>query len=193
MAADTPPPADREQVTKLLVRWADGDAAALDLLMPLVYGELRKTAGGLMGGGPERTLQPTALVHEAWLRLVHQDRVSFEHRKQFYGLAAQVMRRILVDHVRAAHAEKRGGGAQVVPIDDTVVGVDHRSFELLDLDRALTALAALDPRQAQVIDLRYFGGLTTEETAATLGLSPSTVARAQRLAEAWLSAAMSEP
>lgn len=176
----------------LLVRWADGDAAALDLLMPLVYGELRRTAGGLLGRGPERTLQPTALVHEAWMRLVHQDGVSFEHRKQFYGLAAQVMRRILVDHVRAARAEKRGGGAPVVPIDDTVAGVDPRSFELLDLDRALTALAALDPRQAQVIDLRYFGGLTTEETAETLGLSPSTVARAQRLAEAWLSAAMSE-
>lgn len=193
MLPASPPPADREQVTALLIRWTDGDDAALNALMPIVYAELRKTADGLVRGDRDRTLQPTALVHEAWMRLVRQDHLTFEHRKQFYGLVAQVMRRILVDHARAASADKRGGGAQLLSLDTSMdVGATGPTVDLLALDDALARLSKLDARQAQVIEMRYFGGLTTDETAETLGISPSTVARAQRAAEAWLSAAMSD-
>lgn len=193
MLPASPPSADREQVTALLIRWTEGDDAALNALMPIVYAELRKTADGLVRGDRDRTLQPTALVHEAWMRLVRQDHLSFEHRKQFYGLVAQVMRRILVDHARAASADKRGGGAQLLSLDTSMdVGATGPTVDLLALDDALARLSKLDARQAQVIEMRYFGGLTTDETAETLGISPSTVARAQRAAEAWLSAAMSD-
>lgn len=193
MLPASPPSADREQVTALLIRWTEGDDAALNALMPIVYAELRKTADGLVRGDRDRTLQPTALVHEAWMRLVRQDHLTFEHRKQFYGLVAQVMRRILVDHARAASADKRGGGAQLLSLDTSMdVGTTGPTVDLLALDDALARLSKLDARQAQVIEMRYFGGLTTDETAETLGISPSTVARAQRAAEAWLSAAMSD-
>ncbi|MGE0812480.1 MAG: sigma-70 family RNA polymerase sigma factor [Vicinamibacterales bacterium] len=181
----------REQVTDLLVRWTGGDGAALNALMPLVYVELRKTADALLRR--ERaghTLQPTALVHEAWMRMVRQERVSFDHRKQFFGLAAQVMRRILVDHARAARADKRGGGAALEPLAVDVPGAGNRTVELLALDQALTELGRVDARQAQVIELRYFGGLTIGELADVLGVSEATVSRDQRAAEAWLSQAM---
>lgn len=184
---------DADGVTALLLRWTGGETAALDLLMPAVYAELKKTANALMRlerGG--HTLQPTALVHEAWMRLVRQDRVSFEHRKQFFGLAAQVMRRILVDHARATKAGKRGGGAEALPLDSVTIGAEDKAFDLLALDQALTELSRLDPRQAQVIELRYFGGLTLDEAADTLGLSPASIGRAQRTAEAWLSFTMSK-
>lgn len=180
-------------VTELLLRWTDGQTDALDLLMPAVYAELKKTANALMRrerGG--HTLQPTALVHEAWMRLVRQDRVTFEHRKQFFGLAAQVMRRILVDHARAAKADKRGGGAEPASIDQVTIATEDKAFELLALDHALTELGRVDARQAQVIELRYFGGLTIDELATTLGVSAGTIARTQRAAEAWLSYAMSK-
>lgn len=189
----TTPAPDADGVTQLLLRWTDGEASALDLLMPAVYAELRKTASALMRrerGG--HTLQPTALVNEAWLRLVRQDRVSFEHRKQFFGLAAQVMRRILVDHARAAKAGKRGGGVEPASLDDVRIASEDRAFELLALDHALTELSRVDPRQAQVIELRYFGGLTIDELAATLGVSAGTISRTQRAAEAWLGYAMSK-
>ncbi|MEZ5289463.1 MAG: sigma-70 family RNA polymerase sigma factor [Vicinamibacterales bacterium] len=182
----------REQVTDLLMRWTGGDGAALNALMPLVYVELRKTADALLRR--ERaghTLQPTALVHEAWMRMVRQERVSFDHRKQFFGLAAQVMRRILVDHARAARADKRGGGAALEPLAMDVPGAGDRTVELLALDQALTELGRVDARQAQVIELRYFGGLTIGELADVLGVSEATVSRDQRAAEAWLSQAMS--
>lgn len=194
MSDDSPPDSRHgDGVTELLLRWTDGESAALDLLMPAVYAELRKTASALMRrerGG--HTLQPTALVNEAWLRLVRQDRVSFEHRKQFYGLAAQVMRRILVDHARASHAEKRGGGVGHASIDNVTIATEDRAFDLLALDHALTDLGRLDARQAQVIELRYFAGLTLDEAAETLGVSAGTIGRAQRAAEAWLSFAMSK-
>ena len=183
----TPSPDVRESVTELLVQWTGGDANAREALMPLVYVELKKTASALMRrerGG--HTLQPTALVHEAWLRLVRQDRVRFEHRRQFFGLAAQIMRRILVDHSRAAGADKRGSGAAVESLDDRPVAIADPAFELIALDRALTELAAADARQAQVIELRYFGGLTVYEAADLLGISAATVSRTQRAAEAWL-------
>ncbi|MCC6990638.1 MAG: sigma-70 family RNA polymerase sigma factor [Acidobacteria bacterium] len=188
---DTPTP---ERVTALLVRWTDGDANALDALMPLVYLELRKTAHGLLRRErADHTLQPTALVHEAWLRLVRQDRVSFEHRKQFFGLAAQVMRRILVDHARAAQAAKRGGGAAMDVLEDGMAATSDRTFDLLVLDQALTELGRVDARQAQLIELRYFGGLTVDEAADVLGVSAATISRSQRAAEAWLSQAMARP
>jgi RNA polymerase sigma-70 factor, ECF subfamily len=186
-----PPPSGG--VTELLLRWTGGEAEALELLMPAVYAELKKTASALMRR--ERaghTLQPTALVHEAWLRLVRQDRVTFEHRKQFFGLAAQLMRRILVDHARAAKAGKRGGGIEPASIDQVTIATEDKAFDLIALDDALTELARVDPRQAQVIELRYFGGLTIDELAATLGVSAGTVARAQRAAEAWLGYTMSK-
>ena len=189
---DESPTPTPEQVTALLVRWTDGDGAALDVLMPLVYAELRKTAHGLLRRErSDHTLQPTALVHEAWLRLVRQEHVSFEHRKQFFGLAAQVMRRILVDHARAAQAAKRGGGAAIDVLEDGMAVAHDRIFDLLVLDQALTELGRIDARQAQLIELRYFGGLTVEEVADVMGVSPATVSRGQRAAEAWLSAAMS--
>ncbi len=188
---ETPTP---ERVTALLVRWTDGDANALDALMPLVYLELRKTAHGLLRRErADHTLQPTALVHEAWLRLVRQDRVSFEHRKQFFGLAAQVMRRILVDHARAAQAAKRGGGAAMDVLEDGMAATSDRTFDLLVLDQALTELGRVDARQAQLIELRYFGGLTVDEAADVLGVSAATISRSQRAAEAWLSQAMARP
>lgn len=182
-----PPPDVRESVTELLVQWTNGDAGARESLMPLVYVELRKTAAALMRREHAgHTLQPTALVHEAWLRLVNQDRVRFEHRRQFFGLAAQIMRRILVDHARATQADKRGGGAVPEPIDKRPVAVVDPAFELIALDRALTELAEADARQAQIIELRYFGGLSVYEAADLLGISAATVSRSQRAAEAWL-------
>jgi RNA polymerase sigma factor (TIGR02999 family) len=184
------------EVTHLLARWAEGDRAALDALMPIVYGELRQIADAyLRRERSGHTLQPTALVHEAWLRLMKQDQPSFDHRKQFYALAAQVMRRILVDHARAVNAEKRGGGAN----NKTALDQDHavdigagRIVEFLALDQALTQLARVSTRQAQVIELRYFAGLNLEEISDVLGVSPATISRDQRSAEAWLSHAMSD-
>lgn len=187
-ADDSTPSTDPcESVTELLVQWTNGDPDAREVLMPLVYAELKKTASALMRrerGG--HTLQPTALVHEAWLRLVRQDQVRFEHRRQFFGLAAQIMRRILVDHARAAGAEKRGSGAAIESLDDRPVAVADPAFELMALDRALTELAEADARQAQIIELRYFGGLSVYEAAELLGVSAATVSRSQRAAEAWL-------
>ena len=184
------------EVTHLLARWAEGDRAALDALTPIVYGELRKIADAFFRR--ERTghtLQPTALVHEAWLRLMKQDQPSFDHRKQFYALAAQVMRRILVDHARAVNAEKRGGGGSNMTTLDQDHAVDigaGRIVEFLALDQALTQLARVSARQAQVIELRYFAGLNLEEISGLLGVSPATISRDQRSAEAWLSHVMAD-
>lgn len=191
MTDDTSPPPAADGVTELLLRWTDGESDALDRLMPAVYAELKRTAAALMRRERgSHTLQPTALVHEAWLRLVRQDRVTFEHRKQFFGLAAQVMRRILVDHARSTNAGKRGGGVVPASIDQVTIAVEDKAFDLLALDHALTELRRVDERQAQVIEMRYFGGLTLDELAALLGVSPATIARDQRAAEAWLAYAM---
>jgi RNA polymerase sigma factor (TIGR02999 family) len=179
------------QVTTLLARWSSGDRDALDALMPVVYGELRKIADAyLRRERPGHTLQPTALVHEAWLRLVTQDQPDFAHRRQFFALAAQMMRRILVDHARRAAALKRGGSAITVPLDEARDQGGAPALELLALDQALDRLAALSARQARVIELRYFGGLNVEEAADVLSVSPATISRDQKMAEAWLSHAM---
>lgn len=175
------------EITHLLGQWAAGDRGALDALMPAVYLELRAIANAyLRRERTGHTLQPTALVNEAWLRLVNQDPTSFDHRKQFYTRAAQAMRRILVDHARTAAAGKRGGGASRTPIDEAALFVRDRSVELLVLDEALSHLARVSQRQARIIELRYFGGLNLEETAELLGLSAATISRDQRTAEAWL-------
>jgi RNA polymerase sigma factor (TIGR02999 family) len=177
-------------VTQLLEQWAGGNSDALDALMPVVYAELRKIAGGyLRRERAGHTLQPTALVHEAWLRLVKTDDPSFAHRREFFALAAQMMRRILVDHARALSADKRGGGAIKTSLD-AVPGVCDQTVELIALDESLEQLAAVSPRQARVIELRYFGGLGVEEMAAVLGVSAATVSRDQKTAEAWLAMVM---
>jgi RNA polymerase sigma factor (TIGR02999 family) len=181
-------------VTQLLARWAGGDRAALDALMSVVYAELRKIADAyLRRERSGHTLQPTALVNEAWLRLVRQDELQFDHRKQFYALAAQVMRRILVDHARALAADKRGGASPKTTLDAEVSAGVNRTIELLALDEALDQLARVSPRQAQVIELRYFAGLTVEEIGDLVGVSAATISRDQKTAEAWLGHAMSDP
>jgi RNA polymerase sigma-70 factor, ECF subfamily len=186
-------PSGDGDVTQLLARWAEGERAALDALMPVVYSELRKIADAFLRRERSgHTLQPTALVHEAWLRLVRQDQPSFDHRKQFYALAAQMMRRILVDHARTVNAEKRGGGMVRTTLEEAVEVCADRTVEFLVLDEALTRLARVSARQAQVIELRYFGGMNVEEMAGLLGVSPATISRDQRTAEAWLSHAMAD-
>jgi RNA polymerase sigma-70 factor, ECF subfamily len=180
-------------VTQLLAQWAGGDRGALDSLMPVVYGELRRIADSyLRGERTGHTLQPTALVHEAWMRLVRQDQPSFEHRKQFYALAAQMMRRILVDHARSVNAGKRGGGMVKTPLDETVGRFIDHTVEFLVLNQALDQLARFSARQAQIIELRYFGGLNVVEVAELLSVSPATISREQKTAEAWLSHTMSQ-
>jgi RNA polymerase sigma-70 factor, ECF subfamily len=182
------------EVTQLLTRWAQGDAEAMDALMPIVYSELRQIANGyLQRERSGHTLQPTALVNEAWLRLVKQEQASFDSRKHFFALAAKIMRRVLVDHARSVQAEKRGGGGPKVTLDEMFVYGDNRVEEFLALDEALGKMAHFSPRMAQVIELRYFGGLNVHEVAEMLGISISTVSREQQAAEAWLGQAMSCP
>jgi RNA polymerase sigma factor (TIGR02999 family) len=181
-------------VTQLLARWVEGDRAALEALIPVVYAELRAIAGAyLRRERTGHTLQPTALVHEAWLRLVHQDPLKFDHRKQFYALSAQIMRRILVDHARAVNADKRGGGRVKTGLDGLSVACHDRTIDLISLDEALDQLAVVSPRQARIIELRYFTGLNGEETSEILGVSAATISREQKMAEAWLGHAMSNP
>ena len=174
-------------VTGLLQAWEGGDLAARDALFPLVHRELRRQAAGyLRRERRDHTLQPTALVHEAYLRLVGQAHVSWQNRAHFYGLASQMMRRILVDHARRHRAAKRPGAALQVALDDGMQRVDPRSCELLDLDRALEELTAIDPRQGQVVELRYFGGLSEQAVAELLDVSRQTVTRDWQMAKAWL-------
>jgi RNA polymerase sigma-70 factor, ECF subfamily len=176
-----------ESVTRLLVALTDGDGSAVDALLPLVYEELRGLAAGyLRRERAGHTLQPTALVHEAYLRLVDQTRVSWQNRAHFFGVAAQMMRRILVDHARAHNAGKRGREFQKLSIDENVDKALERGAELIALDDALGELAAVDPLKARLVELRYFGGLTVEETAEVLGVTPITVKRHWRAAKAWL-------
>jgi RNA polymerase sigma factor (TIGR02999 family) len=177
----------RDDVTRLLVDWGKGDRAAHEQLLPLVYSELRRLAGAYMRRErPDHTLQPTALVHEAYLRLVDQQRVDWRNRAQFVGLAAMMMRRILANHARDRAAAKRGGEAERVSL--TLAGEVLRRPEVdaLALHEALDRLAALDARKSQVVELKFFGGLTTEEIAESLALSPSTVEREWSFARAWL-------
>ncbi|HEY7728735.1 MAG TPA: sigma-70 family RNA polymerase sigma factor [Candidatus Eisenbacteria bacterium] len=178
------------QVTQTFLRWRQGDAGALQALLPLVYEEMRRLAAGyLRSERPGHTLQPTALAHEAYLRLLDQRDVSWQNRAHFMGLAAQAMRRILVDYARRRGAEKRGGGAAPVALESVEVaaGADATAgVPIEDLHSALERLAELDARQSRVVELRFFGGLSIEEAAEVLAVSPATVKRDWTLARAWL-------
>ena len=176
-----------EGITQLLINWRNGDTAALDQLMPIVYEELRRLARGFMGKERNNhTLQTSALINEAYLKLVDQDETNWQNRAHFFAVAAQIMRHILVDHARSYGYAKRGAGAQRVGLDDTKVFSEERAGELVALDEALTKLAAVDPRKSRLVELRFFGGLNIDETADVMELSPTTVQREWRAAKAWL-------
>ena len=177
----------RLAITELLIDWSRGDALALEKLMPIVHGELRRVARReLRRERVDHTLQPTALVNELYLRLVDQRRASWDCRAQFFAITAQIMRRVLVDHARARVAAKRGGAAPRVSLSDAVdVGVEP-TVDVVAIDRALDQLAKLDPEQARIVELRFFSGLSVEETAHVLGRSRRTIKREWRLAKAWL-------
>jgi RNA polymerase sigma factor (TIGR02999 family) len=184
---------ERREVTNLLIAWQGGDKAAFDQLSPYVYQELRRLAGRAMRKEPPgHTLQTTALVHEAFMRLVDAD-VDYSGRQHFFALAARMMRRILVDHARAKHRGKRGSGAPLLSLDPTAIGSGESGdpVTVIELDDALTKLAQFDPRLAEVIELIYFGGLSYEETAATLDISRTAVFEDLKFAKAWLRQAMS--
>jgi RNA polymerase sigma-70 factor, ECF subfamily len=173
------------EVTRLLAEWAKGDAQALDELTPLVYRELRQLAASCLRKERQgHTLQPTALVHEAYLRLVDQESPSWQNRSHFFGVAARLMRQILVDHARRKQAGKRAG--QKVSLEEAVIFQPELSRDLIALDSGLNALEKLDPRKCKVVELHYFGGLSMDEIAQTLGVSTVTVRRDMRMAEAWL-------
>jgi RNA polymerase sigma-70 factor, ECF subfamily len=177
----------QHDVTQLLVAWSEGDRAARDELMPLVYEELRRLAHRYMDRErPEHTLQTSALVNEAYLRLIDQKDVKWQNRAHFFGIAAQMMRRILVDYARKRSFVKRGGDLQSVPLEDAMIVSPRRAAEVVALDDALNNLAELDPRKSQIIELRFFGGLSIEEAAEVLGVSPGTVMRDWTFARAWL-------
>lgn len=179
------------QVTELLVRWSDGDTDAREQLIPLVYDELRRVArGALRRQGPSHTLGSTALVHEAYMRLVGRSSVRFESRAHFFGIASHLMRQILVDHARRSRAVKRGGENVALVLDDEIALPDRRELSLTALDDALTALANLDERQANIVEMRFFGGLSIDETSHVLGISPATVKREWATARTWLYDAM---
>ena len=181
-----------QSVSHLLQRWSDGDGAALDELLPLVYGELHRMAHRYMGQqGVGHTLQTTALIHEVYLRLVGQEEKRWENRAHFFGVAAQAMRHILVDYARARQAAKRGGETRVVSLEEAAVVSAERASELVALDDALAELAQLSPRQSRVVELRYFGGLSGAETAQVLQVSTDTVTRDWNQAKAWLLREMS--
>jgi RNA polymerase sigma-70 factor (ECF subfamily) len=190
--AEAPGPSSKEHVTQLLIDWGNGNSEALDKLTPIVYAELHKLAESyLRRERNAATLQPTALVHEAYIRLVAQDLPDWQSRAHFYGVAAQLMRQILVDNARKHRSEKRGGGAAKVPLTEALSFTPERSSDVIALDDALNTLAAVDERKCKVIELRFFGGLSVEETAQALGVSVATIGREQRLAEAWLHREMS--
>jgi len=180
------------QMTQLLIDWSNGDKAALDLLIPLVDSELRWLAGHYMRRErPEHTLQTSALVNEAYLRLIDQKNVNWQNRAHFFGIAAKLMRQVLIDHARARQSAKRGGEAEQVSLDEMAIVSQERSAELLALDEALERLAAFDQRKARIVELRFFGGLNLEETAEVLGISSPTVQREWRSAKAWLHKSLS--
>ncbi len=186
-----PPPST--EVTQLLLAWSEGDQTALDQLTPLVYEELRRLAHEYMRReNPGHTLQTTALVNEAYLRLVDLKRLRWQNRAQFFGIAAQLMRRILVDYARSRHYQKHGGAARQISLDETAMVAKGRSAEFIALDDALQSLAAIDPRKSQIVELRYFGGLSVKETAEALKIAPRTVLREWNLARAWLHRELSQ-
>ena len=186
------PEPNLHEVTQLLLAWSEGDRAALDRLVPLVYAELRQLAKSYMRRERAgQSMQTTALIHEAYLRLIDADRVRLENRAHFFAAAARVMRQVLVDLARERGSRKRGGAARRVSFDEAMAVGKQHDEGLLALDEALEALAQIDPRKSQVVELRFFGGLSVEETARVLKVSPETVMRDWKLAKAWLAREMS--
>ena len=184
----------REGITQLLERWSAGDKEALDQLMPLVYDELHRLAGAyLRRERHEHTLQPTALVNEAFLKLVDQHSIRWQNRAQFYGVAAQLMRRILVDHARVHYAAKRGGDRYQVPLDNIDGLRNQPDADVLAVHELLDRLAEIDPEQSRLVELRFFGGLTIEEAAEVMHISHATVEREWKIAKAWLKRELTKP
>jgi RNA polymerase sigma factor (TIGR02999 family) len=184
MSSPSSPP---HEITQLLAEWSEGNQAALDKLYPLVYNELRRMAHGYLRRERKgHTLQTTALINEAYLRLVDQKCVHWANRSHFFGISAQIMRRILIDHARRYDYAKRGGGAQRISLDEVAIVAKERARSLLMLDEALKSLAEIDPRRSEVVELRYFGGLNNEEIARVLKISENTVTRDWNMARAWL-------
>ena len=180
----TPSP---QQVTQLLVAWGSGDQAARDELMPLVYEELRRLAHQcIRRERPGHTLQTSALLNEAYLRLIDQKNINWQDRAHFFGIAARLMRQVLVDYARKRRYAKRGGDVRRVPLDEAMIVSEERAADVVALDDALKLLAEIDPRQSQIVELRFFGGLSIDETAEVLAVSPGTVMRDWTLAKAWL-------
>jgi len=178
---------EKHEVTQLLVSWSNGDRTALDRLTPILYDELRRLAASHLRRSSEaETIQPTSLVHEAYLKLAGQDRLAFQSRAQFFGLAAQVMRTILVDHARGKSAAKRGGGGGALTLRDDLAAAPEAGADILVLHEALEALAQHDERKAKIIEMRYFGGMTAQEIAGVLDISLATIGREIRVAHAWL-------
>jgi RNA polymerase sigma factor (TIGR02999 family) len=176
-----------QDVTQMLAEWRNGDPGAFDRLMPVIYGELRRLAHNYMKRQPPgHTLQTSALVNEAYLRLAGQREVDWQNRAHFFAIAARIMRSLLIDHLRSRRFAKRGGGARRVSLDEVALISDQRSEELLALDQALTGLSAIDERKARIVELRYFSGLSVEETAEVMGLSAITIKREWLKAKAWL-------
>jgi len=176
-----------QEITELLLKWSGGDKTALDHLIPLVYPELRRLARRYMRlEAAVHTLQTSALINEAYLRLVNQKGVEWQDRAHFFAVAAQVMRHILIDHARSHRYGKRGAGAQHVALDDVAIVSEQRAAEFLALDEALTNLATVDERKCKIVELRFFGGLTVDEIAEVMKISPITVKREWRAAKAWL-------
>ncbi len=187
------PSATSNSVTQLLARWNSGDPSARDALVPLVYGELRKIARRCIAGQRgDHTLQPTALVHEAYLRLARHDSADWRDRVHFFAIAAQMMRQILVDHARKRASLKRGGNAVTILVEDAQPASPEKNLDLLALDDAMKQLAALDPRQSQIVELRFFAGLSIEETAEVVNISPATTKREWATARLWLYRAMNK-
>jgi RNA polymerase sigma factor (TIGR02999 family) len=181
------PPTQPHEITELLVQWSGGNQEALDKLYPLVYDELHRLARRFMNREKKgHTLQATALINEAYVRLVDQTHVRWQNRTHFFAISAQIMRRILVDHARRNLYEKRGGGAQRISFDETALLARDRASDFVLLDEALKSLAEIDPRRSQVVELRYFGGLDNKEIAGVLKISENTVTRDWNMARAWL-------
>jgi RNA polymerase sigma factor (TIGR02999 family) len=183
-----------QNVTELLVAWGNGDKSARDELMPLVYQELHRLAHHYMKNeSPGHTLQTSALVNEAFMRLVDQKNVKWQNRAHFFGIAAQLMRRILVDYARSRRYAKRGGGMRDLPLEEALVISQERNEEVIALDETLERLAEFDPRKSKIVEFRFFAGLSIEETAEVLAVSPGTVMRDWTLAKAWLRREMTAP
>jgi RNA polymerase sigma factor (TIGR02999 family) len=184
---ETPGEENQETITQMLRQAQAGSRDALDDIFPIIYRELRQIASRqLVGERADHTLQPTALVHEAYMRLINQHSVDWQNRAHFFSIAAETMRRILVNHAVQRNAQKRGAGATRIELDEAVSYYDQRELDLVALDDALKSLAEFDPKQAKIVELRIFGGLTVEETASVLDVSESTVKREWRMAKSWL-------